>query len=57
VETVPEVTGSTHIDEAVPVVLKTPETSIVSDVKISRIDIIVNQNKFETLKRPLKKSA
>lgn len=54
-EFVPEVTGSTHIDEAVPVVLKTPETSVVSDVKISRIDIIINQSKFETLKAAMEK--
>jgi len=42
------------IDRAVPVeLLSTPATSMASDVKISKIDIIIKQSKFEILKEAM----
>jgi len=42
------------IDKAVPVeLLSTPATSMASDVKISKIDIIIKQSKFEILKEAM----
>lgn len=40
------------MDEAVPVELKTPKVA-ASDVKITKIEIITNQAKFETLKNAM----
>ena len=43
--------SAVSIDEAVPVELKTPKASVsASDVKITKIEIITSQAKFETLK-------
>ena len=39
------------IDEAVPVVLKTPKTVTASDVKLTKIEIFVRQECFESLKQ------
>ena len=44
------VNGKAEIDEAVPVTLKTENTPSASDMKISKIQIICKQNKFEALK-------
>jgi len=42
------------IDKAVPVeLLSTPATSMASDVKISKVDIIIKQSKFEILKEAM----
>ncbi len=44
------------IDKAVPVELvSTPATAVGSDVKITKIDIITKQNKFEALKEAMNK--
>ena len=42
-----------HIDEAVPVELITARSTLVSDVKLTKIDIITRQSKFEALKEAL----
>ncbi len=42
-----------HIDAAIPTVIKTPQASIASDVKITKVDIITKQVKFEVLKQAL----
>ena len=44
--------GGVAMDEAVPVQLVSPpaNTAISSDVKITKIDILINQNRFEALK-------
>lgn len=41
------------IDEAVPVELISAQHSMISDVKLTKIDIITRQNKFEVLKEAL----
>ena len=41
------------IDEAVPVVLKTPKTVTASDVKLTKIEIFVRQECFESLKQAM----
>lgn len=41
------------IDESVPVELITPSTTLVSDIKMTKIDIITRQSKFEALKEAL----
>jgi Amt family ammonium transporter len=42
------------IDRAVPVeLLSTPATTMVSDVKMSKIDIIIKQSRFEALKEAM----
>ncbi len=41
------------IDEAVPVVLKTPKTPVASDVKLTKIEIFVRQECFESLKQAM----
>lgn len=41
------------IDEAVPVQVKTPKTQIASDVKITKIEILVKQERFELLKEAM----
>jgi len=46
--------NSVNIDRAVPVeVVSNPATSVASDVKITKIDIITKQSKFEALKEAL----
>ena len=47
--------GSVTIDEAIPVVVATPKDSdsLVSDVKLSKVSIIIRQSKFESLKSAL----
>ncbi|NLO62013.1 MAG: adenylate cyclase, partial [Clostridiaceae bacterium] len=48
--------GTVHIDEAVPVQMKTATaTPIASDVPITKIEIITKQNKFEVLKEAMDK--
>ncbi len=39
-----------HVDEAVPVQLKTSKTPVASDVKITKLEILMKQNKFEEFK-------
>ncbi len=41
------------IDEAVPVVLKTPKSVTASDVKMTKIEIFVRQECFESLKQAM----
>jgi Amt family ammonium transporter len=42
------------IDRAVPVeLISTPSTALASDVKLTKIDIIIKQNKFEALKEAM----
>ena len=44
------------IDRAVPVeLISKPAVSLASDVKITKIDIIIKQNKFEALKNAMNK--
>lgn len=46
--------GPVGLDEAVPVELKTnPASATASDVKITKIEIITNQSKFEALKNAM----
>lgn len=48
--------GTVHIDEAIPVQMKTDTaTPIASDVPITKIEIITKQNKFEVLKEAMDK--
>ncbi|HEX2947873.1 MAG TPA: P-II family nitrogen regulator [Clostridia bacterium] len=59
-KTVPGAAGkpntAVNIDKAVPVELvSTPPTAVGSDVKITKIDIITKQNKFEALKEAMNK--
>ncbi|MFI3141151.1 MAG: ammonium transporter [Clostridia bacterium] len=44
------VTGSVSSDEAVPVMVKTEATSVASDMPISRVEILMRKDRFETLK-------
>ncbi|MDD6205006.1 MAG: ammonium transporter [Firmicutes bacterium] len=46
----PAVTGSTPVDEAVPVQVKTSSVPTASDVKLTKVEIILKQSKFEALK-------
>ncbi len=41
------------IDEAIPVVIKTPKTAVASDVKMTKIEIFVRQECFESLKQAM----
>ncbi len=41
------------IDDAVPVVIKTPKTPVASDVKMTKIEIFVRQERFEALKEAM----
>ncbi len=41
------------IDEAVPVQIKTPKTTVASDVKMTKIEIFVRQERFEALKEAM----
>lgn len=41
------------IDEAVPVVVRTPKTPVASDIKLTKIEIFVRQECFETLKQAM----
>lgn len=47
------VTGSASMDEAVPVQVKTSDTYTASDVKLTKIEILTKQAKFEKLKNAL----
>ncbi|MDD4095068.1 MAG: ammonium transporter [Oscillospiraceae bacterium] len=48
--------GVVHIDEAIPVQMKTATaTPVASDVPITKIEIITKQNKFEVLKEAMDK--
>jgi Amt family ammonium transporter len=50
-----QVTGTVPIDSAIPVqVLSTPNIT-ASDIKITKIEIVTKQNKFETLKNAMDK--
>ena len=48
---VPE--NAVPVDDAVPVMVKEGESTIASDVKLSKVSIICKQNKFEDLKEAL----
>ena len=51
-----EITGSVPVDEAVPVQLASapaPNTAVASDVKMTKIEIICKQNRFEALKNAM----
>ncbi|MDD7193825.1 MAG: ammonium transporter [Clostridiaceae bacterium] len=51
-----EITGSVSVDEAVPVQLASapaPNTAVASDVKMTKIEIICKQNRFEALKNAM----
>jgi Amt family ammonium transporter len=41
------------MDEAIPVIVATPQDSLASDVKLSKVSIIIRQSKFESLKSAL----
>ena len=45
--------SSVSVDDAIPVVHKAPTSQTASDVKMTKIDIIMNQTKFEVLKEAL----
>lgn len=49
----PVVTGTASVDEAVPVQVKTSDTYTASDVKLTKIEILTKQAKFEALKEAL----
>ncbi|MBP1918020.1 ammonium transporter [Youngiibacter multivorans] len=49
------VTGTVPIDKALPVQILTAKTSTASDIKFTKIEIIMKQNKFEALKNALDK--
>ncbi|MDO4324110.1 MAG: ammonium transporter [Lachnospiraceae bacterium] len=42
-----------HVDDAVPVQVKTPTETIASDTKITKITIVAKQSKFDDLKEAL----
>ena len=51
-----EITGSVPVDEAVPVQLASapaPNTAVASDVKMTKIEIICKQNRFDALKNAM----
>ncbi len=48
-----EVMGTASVDEAVPVQVKTSDTYTASDVKLTKIEILTKQAKFEALKNAL----
>lgn len=54
-EALPAAPGSAPMDAAVPVSLVSSDTATASDVKITRVDIIMKQNKFEELKETMNK--
>lgn len=45
--------GSASMDQAVPVQVLSSPTPIASDVKITKIEIVMNQRKFEALKEAM----
>lgn len=45
--------GKVDIDEAVPVQIKTPKQPVASDVKMTKIEIFVRQERFELLKEAM----
>ncbi|OGO87196.1 MAG: adenylate cyclase [Clostridiales bacterium GWF2_36_10] len=47
------VIGKTNIDEAIPVTLKSNSIPAASDVKMTKIEIICKQSRFETLKEAM----
>lgn len=49
----PVQTGTADIDDAVPVVLKAHDTFSASDIKITKIDIVLNQSRFEAFKNAM----
>ncbi len=49
------VTGSVPTDEAVPVMVKTDATPMASDVKITRVEILMRKDRFDTLKNEMMK--
>lgn len=48
-----KVTGTEKIDVSVPVQIKTNDTYTASDVKLTKVEIIAKQEKFEALKNAL----
>lgn len=52
-EIIEPVHGQTEIDEAIPVTLKTQKSVIATDFKMSKIEIICKQSKFEALKEAM----
>ncbi len=52
-EYAPSSSVSVPMDDAVPVQVKTESAGIASDVKLSKVDIICRQSKFEDLKEAL----
>ncbi len=49
------VTGSVPTDEAVPVMVKTDASPMASDVKITRVEILMRKDRFDTLKNEMMK--
>ncbi len=49
------VTGSVSSDEAVPVMVKTDASPMASDVKITRVEILMRKDRFDTLKNEMMK--
>ncbi len=47
------VTGSVPTDEAVPVMVKTDASPMASDVKITRVEILMRKDRFDTLKHEM----
>ena len=45
--------GSVPMDEAVPVQVRTPKTVTASDTKITKIEILIKQERFEALKNAM----
>ncbi|MDE7389606.1 MAG: ammonium transporter [Lachnospiraceae bacterium] len=47
------IVGKVDVDDAVPVQIKTPKNPIASDVKMTKIEILVKQERFELLKEAM----
>lgn len=45
--------GNVFVEDALPVQVKTEPNTIASDIKITKIEIITKQSKFEALKAAL----
>lgn len=45
--------GNVSVEDALPVQVKTEPNTIASDIKITKIEIITKQSKFEALKAAL----
>lgn len=52
-EAVVEKKGNVSMDEAVPVQLKTSKRPVIADVKLTKIEILMRQSKFEALKHEM----